>query len=139
MIVKKKICTLCKKETFIWKNDKGDRYCKICWMKQNPVFIKPVKYIIPKKSSKKIIDDLAYSKLRKIFFSKEENQLCSVRLTDICTGQATDIHHKCGRGIYYLDIITWIPVCRHCHNFIENNPTRAKELGFSSSRLEINN
>ena len=34
----------------------------------------------------------------------------------------------------YLDTSTWLPVCRNCHNWIENNPTESYELGFSGSR-----
>lgn len=105
-------------------------------MMKNPVSLKTVKYTIPQKSTKKKTEDREYSKLRIIFFNKEENQLCIVRHIAICTGQATDIHHTMGRGVYLLKTNTWIPVCRHCHNWIENHPKQAKELGFSSSRLE---
>tara|TARA_Y100000592_G_scaffold37730_1_gene59702 strand:+ start:1052 stop:1198 length:147 start_codon:yes stop_codon:yes gene_type:complete len=41
-----------------------------------------------------------------------------------------------GRGIYHLDVDTWLPVCRNCHTWIENNPVDAKELGFSISRAQ---
>jgi len=47
---------------------------------------------------------------------------------------ATDVHHKHGRGVYHLEISTWLPVCRNCHMWIEEHPAEAYELGFSGSR-----
>ena len=34
MKAKKKTCSGCSEERFIWKNDKGNRYCQYCWTKQ---------------------------------------------------------------------------------------------------------
>ena len=53
-----------------------------------------------------------------------------------CTGTSTDVHHKAGRGKKYLQQDTWLAVCRTCHDWIEKHPVKAKELGFSESRLE---
>jgi hypothetical protein len=38
-----------------------------------------------------------------------------------------------------LDTTLFFPVCRICHNQIEENPIMAKEMGFSVSRDEIRN
>lgn len=61
--------------------------------------------------------------------------ICQARLVG-CTGNATDIHHKAGRGENHLKISTWLAACRNCHAWIETNPAEAKELGFSESRLK---
>ena len=72
-----------------------------------------------------------YSELRKEYLLK--NHMCHACI-DNCTSLATEVHHKRGRGIYHLDISTWLPVCRNCHSWIELNPIDAKELGFSQKR-----
>ena len=41
-----------------------------------------------------------------------------------------DCHHMMGRGKYYLDESTWIPVCRRCHRYIEDNKNWAREKKF---------
>ena len=75
----------------------------------------------------------AYTKLRKEFF--KDKSVCKAKIHN-CTLRATDIHHMKGRGQYLLDTSTWLPVCRSCHNWIENNPEDSYDLGFSLKRLE---
>ncbi len=85
-----------------------------------------------KKASKKMAKlNREYSKLRKEFL--ENNPLCNA-VIDNCGLTATDVHHMKGRGLYHLDIKTWLPVCRSCHMWIETHPEDAKELGFSISK-----
>ena len=44
--------------------------------------------------------------------------------------KATDIHHTRGRiGRLYLNSRYWRPVCRRCHDFINENPAAARALG----------
>jgi hypothetical protein len=75
-----------------------------------------------------------YSKKRELFLIA--NPICQAKLVG-CTGKATDIHHTAGRtGDNYLKISTWLAACRSCHSWIELNPTEAKEMGFSQSRLK---
>ena len=53
-----------------------------------------------------------------------------------CGGMASEIHHRKGRsGEMLNDTKFFMPVCRDCHNWIESNPTKAKENGYSISRL----
>lgn len=77
-------------------------------------------------------DTMTYLNLRRKYFS--EHPSCEARIAARCSMNAHDIHHTKGRGKYYLDVLTWLAVCRTCHMWIENNPKDAKELGFSSSR-----
>ena len=100
---KKKLCNNCNTEQFIWKNDKGSRYCKSCWYKSKGPTAKPLnKKRINPKSKKMQILDLAYSKLRRKFM--EENPMCEAAL-HCCNGGATDVHHKKGRGQYHLAVL----------------------------------
>ena len=129
---KKKLCNNCNTEQFIWKNDKGSRYCKSCWYKSKGPTAKPLnKKRINPKSKKMQILDLAYSKLRRKFM--EEKPMCEAAL-HCCNGRSTDVHHKKGRGKYHLVVSTWLSVCRACHMYIEEHPKEAIELGYSEKR-----
>jgi hypothetical protein len=127
MKIKKKLCTGCNSEEYIWKNDKGSRYCKSCWYK-----LKEEKPSIKKVSVKKSQEDAVYSKLRKDYLCSRP--FCQASIPGKCTTNATDVHHKKGRGKYYLITPTWLAVCRSCHEWIETHPEQAKELGYSESR-----
>lgn len=130
MIPKLKECASCGNLKTIWKNYLGQKYCKDCWYKKEPLkAVKP-------KSEKKAVLDVLYSKLRKDFLIS--HPYCQARLQS-CSANATDIHHMKGRGAFYLDKTTWLSVCRSCHSWIELNPLQAKELEFSKSRLEDEN
>ena len=134
MLAKKKICKKCNQLKTIWKTIGSDRYCKSCWSCHSgrPKLKPTSKKSIRPRSTKKIKADAEYSKLRIVYLYS--NPMCQAHLP-ICTNEATDIHHKAGRGNSYLDLSTWIGVCRSCHTWIELNPSKAKALGFSTSRL----
>jgi len=84
------------------------------------------------KNSKKLQkEERKYKKLRIKFLS--DKSVCHAKIHE-CSLRATEIHHKKGRGKYLLDITTWLPVCRNCHNWIENNPEDSYELGLSQKR-----
>lgn len=87
---------------------------------------KPIRH----KSAKKESEDLIY-KAKRIKFLKE-NPRCQV----YPWLNATDIHHKRGRGEYYLDESTWIAVSMEAHNEIESDPDWAYEMGYSELRLK---
>lgn len=86
-------------------------------------------------STKRSRENRKYLKEREKFLS--ERQECEAGLSG-CTFVATECHHKKGRiGKNLLDRSTWLPVCRNCHDIIENEPEMAKEKGFSKSRLSV--
>lgn len=133
MKAKKKHCNGCDTDQFIWKNDRGNKYCKSCWMRRKEKPLKRKKVTPLKFKSKKMsVLDTAYTKFRKQFLFNKPN--CEAHL-DGCSLQSTDVHHKKGRGKYYLVMDTWLSVCRNCHIWIEENPIEAEELGFSDKRI----
>jgi len=73
-----------------------------------------------------------YRAIRLLFLAKFPR--CKAGLNR-CTYWATQIHHTKGRGLYLLVLETWIGVCHNCHERIEADPKRAKELGYSVDRL----
>lgn len=90
------------------------------------------KFVAPiaKASEKRQKIDIAYSVLRKNFL--KNHSVCQVK---DCEHQSTDVHHKKGRGEYYLDETTFLAVCRSHHIAIERAPVWAKEQGYSLNRL----
>jgi hypothetical protein len=101
-------------------------------IKRSPIKKKP--YKIKQVSTKQASKNRKYSEERKEFLKNEENQICKAKW--VCNGdETTDVHHTKGRGLYLLDTLTWIGVCRACHQKIEENPEEAKERGLSQSRL----
>jgi len=130
---KKKLCNNCNTEQFIWKNDKNGKYCKSCWYKTKKpttklLKVKPISF----KSKNMIAINSAYVILRRKFMEKKP--MCEAALPG-CGNNATDVHHKKGRGKYYLDVSTWLSTCRQCHSYIEEHPQEAIELGFSEKRI----
>lgn len=137
MIQKLKTCSKCLELKPIWKNSEGNRYCKGCWSAHSKSS-KPIPYHkqkpIAPRSSKRIKQDVIYSRERKLFLDKYS--MCQAHLPGICASLSTDVHHACGRtGDLYLNQEHWVALCRQCHNYLELNPIIAKELGFSKSRL----
>ena len=63
-----------------------------------------------------------------------DHPVCEAAVTG-CSYIATQVHHKRGRGVYLTDVDTFLAVCNSCHVWIERNPVKAKEAGFSESRL----
>lgn len=134
---KKKICDGCGDEKFIWKNEKGNRYCKYCWTRKQPKTVKSVtktyKPIAPR-SLKRAKQERDYSKLRKTFLLSFPS--CTAKLPNICKHHSTDVHHMKGRiGPLLTDIKFFLSVCRPCHDWIEVHPIEAKELGYSISKI----
>ena len=129
---KKKLCNNCNTLQFIWKNDKGSKYCKYCWYKAKDSKTKPLarKPINPK-SKKMKASEQVYTILRRKFM--EANPMCQAAL-HCCSGGSTDVHHKKGRGEYHLVVSSWLSVCRLCHTYIEEHPTEAIQLGLSEKR-----
>ena len=136
MQVKLKQCAGCNLDKVIWKNYEGNKYCKDCWytsqVTKTPSNKRPIK---PKSDTKDILDVL-YSKMRKEFLNEPENATCRAKLPK-CMGQFKEnltVHHTKGRGLYYLDKTTWIPLCLSCHEWVTDNSKQAIDMGLSQSR-----
>lgn len=134
---KLKTCSSCGEDKVIWKNHEGEKFCKDCWNRKSPVNYPKKTGILKLTSDKRKPLDLLYSKMRKDFLSKAENATCFAKLPGCLNSlpENLTIHHKKGRGRYYLDSTTWIPLCMTCHQWVEEHPAQAKELNLSQSRL----
>jgi hypothetical protein len=67
---------------------------------------------------------IEYSRVRREYL-EEKSGKC-----EICGGEATDIHHKSGRGKNLCEKRTFMAVCRADHDRIHQNPAWAKEKGY---------
>jgi hypothetical protein len=132
--VKKKHCSGCDSEQYIWKNFEGVKYCKSCWSchKSNNALQKPKttpsSSKLKQKSDKQQAIDKAYTLMRKAYMT--QNPLCNIKIPGVCTGPSCDVHHMEGRGIQTLIQSTWVATCRECHSWCHLNPLEARELGF---------
>ena len=125
--IKLKKCAGCNELKHIWKSHGKEKYCQPCWYQiDKPKSISPV-------SKKRQGEMDKYSLLRDAFITAKPR--CEAKLVG-CTGLSSDVHHSKGRvGDNYLNIGTWIALCRSCHSYVETHPEEAKELGLSKSRL----
>lgn len=56
---------------------------------------------------------------------------CDARVLPGCRKRSEDVHHTRGRaGPLLLDERFWMPVCRHCHDWIRANVPEARARGF---------
>lgn len=80
-----------------------------------------------RRTSKKHSAALAtYRKLRVAFLTER----CRCEAQVACEGSpATEVHHTAKRGKNLNNVETWLPVCRPCHDWIEDNKSKARELG----------
>lgn len=54
---------------------------------------------------------------------------CQAGIKGVCTGISTDVHHMEKRGKNYLEMSTWMAVCRCCHKWIHAHGDKAREMG----------
>ncbi len=147
MIAKKKTCDGkdCNgKLQYIWANvTDGDgvrlRYCKNCYFKMEgkPTIkrqaLKRTSTPIPKFSTKRAKENVAYSALRKVFL--DTHPMCQAKLEG-CQIHSCDVHHMISRsGNLLCDSSEWLAICRFCHSYITDHPKFAIEHGFSKLRL----
>jgi NADH pyrophosphatase NudC (nudix superfamily) len=82
---------------------------------------------IPKRSAKRIREDVEYHSLRFVFLlSNSKCQICN-----IATSQ--QVHHKFSgkdRSKYYLDVSTWMALCHDCHSILHLHPKESREKGY---------
>ncbi len=134
---KTKLCDGCGEPKFIWKNQGGKRYCKQCWSALS-VTTKPKPTAkqkrIPPRSLKRSKEEAIYSIKRGLYL--EKHPMCEAHIPNICSGKATEVHHKRGRtGDDLTNEEFFLAVCHFCHVYIENNRLFAMEQGFSIKRI----
>lgn len=120
----------------------GKKPKKVYFLKRTPIKKKPYKLKrtrVKRVSDKRKEQNKIYSERREIFLKAHQNCECGrPECIDEITKQvrkSEDVHHKKGRGKYFLDESTWLAVARVCHQWIETHPLESKELGLSGSRL----
>lgn len=87
----------------------------------------------PTQKQRRAAKDRQYTVRRRVFLA--EHPTCAAALPDLCTGQATQVHHRRGRvGADYLDETTWMGACLRCHMWIEAHRTESFERGWALPR-----
>ena len=80
---------------------------------------------------KRKIENEEYFQLREIFLREHPNCECG---RDGCRRKSGEIHHKKGRGKWYLVVEKWLAVARVCHRWITDHPKEAEQLGLIEKR-----
>ena len=98
--------------------------------RQTPPAKKPKKRI-PPMSKKRERENKEYLRLRKEFLGAHPYcEACQIVWSKwLPVHPATDVHHMEGRGVNFLRVEMWLPVCRKCHRWIHDNPSEARRLG----------
>lgn len=120
-----------KQRMMIKQYGKPEKIKKTYRLKRSP--IKRKYHRIKKRSDKLSAEDVLYFQKREVFLKKHTRCQCG---RNGCNRLATDIHHKKGRGKYYLVVKYWLAVARVCHNWIGANHEEAKRLGLVLDRLK---
>lgn len=103
--------------------------------KGEPRIFKPRKPIKPVSNTQR--QRIAkYSLVRAEYLAGRET--CEAKIPGVCTGRATDVHHRAGRvGDLLTDKSNFMAVCRECHTWIHDNDADARERGLLLSRLKV--
>lgn len=130
-----------------WKREGRLIYCQPCWnrkLAQNKLLDQHNQLHQKKKRIKPLakrpetaLEEKEYSKLRKEFLLQPGNDVCNGGFEGCSGGQRDQltVHHKRGRGKYYLVTSTWVTLCLNCHEYVHNHPKEAQALGLMESRL----
>ena len=115
--------------------------CNLCYwkfrnavkQKGEPRIFKPRKPVKPMSDTQR--QRIAkYSLVRAEYLSERET--CEAKIPGVCTGRATDVHHRAGRvGDLLTDKSNFLAVCRECHEFIHESPDYAYKNGLMLKRL----
>lgn len=96
------------------------------FFKQEKVEVRKQRTPLAKMSAKRKKEGRIYTKLRKQFL--EDNPICQMRVQ--CEhARSTEVHHKKGRGKFYLDVTSWLASCFYCHKWENSHRNAAVELG----------
>ena len=139
--MKLKTCSICNKETYLWKST--PKTCKDCYGKlkskdntnQSNLPAKPKSVLkrIKSVSDKKLIELAEYRVVRDKYLS--EHPICEFHT---CDCRVVELHHMAGRiGKLLTNPKYFKSLCREHHNYTELHPIEAKEMGLSIDRLSI--
>jgi len=116
------------------KSSKGFKKCQYCRSKiyagnSKPKERKPIK----KRADKRVIQEKEYYSVSRPNYLKA-HKVCEIGVEG-CTRVATEVHHKKGRIDKLLNDTTYFcAACRNCHQWAEDHPEAAKEIGVSLYR-----
>jgi hypothetical protein len=142
--MKIKTCSICNKETYLWKSNPAS--CKDCWLKikAQEQSSEPKSYNVSKTkqspakriksvSTKKLAELKDYRVVRDRYL--KNNPICEY---PNCTSREVELHHRAGRsGKLLCDDTYFCSLCRAHHIWVELHVKESKELGLSVNRLNV--
>lgn len=82
---------------------------------------------MPQESAKRKAERRIYEIDRDVFLAL--NPWCKMNVLHDVPKRASQVHHKRGRGKWYLDMRYWIPSCAACHEWENSHRNQAVALG----------
>ena len=156
--MRKKICSNCGRETFLWKSKPA--LCKTCaiLVKNNEAKLNDLSdsnYSLdslyqkkekvaqrgskcPQKGNKrKSITPISKKMQEKlsIYRKLRDEYMIAHPYCECCGSASTDLHHKKPRRYYLNDVSVFMAVCRGCHDKIHREDAWAREKGYLLSGL----
>lgn len=74
--------------------------------------------------------------IRRAIVAELGDQPCQLRVFNVCTGAAENLHELVGsaQGGSRIDRLNCCPSCSRCNSWVEDFPTRARDLGLKVPR-----
>lgn len=94
--------------------------------------MRPAAELVKTQRQRRAAKDRQYAARRRVFL--EQNPTCAAAIPDLCTGQATQVHHVISRSRWpggYLEESNWAALCQACHQWITEHPRDAEDSGWS--------
>lgn len=131
--MKKKICSVCNQETFLFKAN--PKLCKSCYQKSynNPIKKVSDKHKETLKEYKVVKAELIAEKLKQGITS------CEIK-SPVCKHTIDGLHHKKGKSSkeLYLDKNNMLLSCNPCNLYCETHNDFAFDNGFKLHKNQIN-
>ena len=91
------------------------------------------------RSKPKAILDAVYSSIATLFkIANPWCKICELRGNHVIHG-TEDVHHSRGKqGLLYFDVRWFVPCCRSCHSWAENNVESAMAIGVTCQKGDWN-
>lgn len=82
-------------------------------------------------------ESLKLARLRRLYAKMRVDFLIQNPWCIRCGGEATEVHHKAGRGLNLLNVDTWAAACSACHSYITTHPQESYDRGWSLRRIGV--
>ena len=111
--------------------------CNLCQQRGFIMATKKPAKRLPQVKSKRHSQNLEYARLRFEFLTLHPR--CQVLgPAGFCNAQATELHHRYGRGRFYLETSTFLATCQTCHAALhQTRRAWSRKMGYIVNPLAV--